>query len=150
TSAAAAEVHVVSPDGAVRFNLFVEEPRLHYEVLFHGRPVIERSPLIMTIDDVEVTAAVPVGAPRIERVDEAYPPRGVHARAVDGCNDLLVSLEPAARKDLKYLLEVRAYDNGVAFRFIVLEAHHQPPRVPDEATTLTLPAGSTVWSHDLR
>src|SRR5262249_32570614 len=107
--------------------------------------------LIMTIDDVEITAAVPVGAPRKERVDEAYPTRGVHARAVDRCNDLLIALEPAARKSLGYLLEVRAYDDGVAFRFLVPDRRgHAPPGVPDEATTLTLPAGSTVWSHDLR
>jgi len=44
-------------------------------------------------------------------------------------------------------VHVRAYDDGAAFRYAL--NGESPPRVPDEATKFILPAGSTVWYHDL-
>jgi alpha-glucosidase len=44
-------------------------------------------------------------------------------------------------------LEVRAFDNGVAFRHIVPS---DGTRIPDAAIEFTIPAGSVVWHHDLR
>src|SRR5262249_29638840 len=46
----------------------------------------------------------------------------------------------------RYVVEVRAFNDGIAFRYIV--AGDARPRVPDEATVFMLPAGSTVWYHD--
>src|SRR5207249_1409338 len=112
---------------------------------------VETSPLIMTIDGVEITAGARARAGTVEeyRVDETYPTRGVHAKAVNRCNGVRIALEHAP-STTPYILEVRAYDDGVAFRCVVPGAPGSRPRVPDEATTLTLPAGSTVWSHGLR
>jgi alpha-glucosidase len=42
-------------------------------------------------------------------------------------------------------LEVRVFNDGVGFRFSLAGAGQ---RTPDEATTFTFPAGSTVWFHD--
>jgi alpha-glucosidase len=44
-----------------------------------------------------------------------------------------------------YTLDVRAYNDGIAFRYIV---QGNGSRVPDEGTTFTIPAASTVWFHD--
>jgi alpha-glucosidase len=47
-------------------------------------------------------------------------------------------------------LELRVFEDGVAFRHVIAtEADASVPRVPDEATTFVLPAGATVWFHDL-
>src|SRR5262249_23839882 len=43
-------------------------------------------------------------------------------------------------------VEVRAFDDGVAFRFLVPGDGRS--RVPDEATAFTIPPGSSVWYHD--
>ena len=41
---------------------------------------------------------------------------------------------------------VRVFDDGIAFRCVV---PGEGSRVPDEATAFVLPAGATVWYHDL-
>jgi alpha-glucosidase len=46
----------------------------------------------------------------------------------------------------RFTVEVRVFDAGVAFRYLVPGG--AASRVPDEATTFRLPAGSTVWFHD--
>ncbi len=43
-----------------------------------------------------------------------------------------------------YTLEVRVFNDGVAFRHII-PGDAATSRVPDEASTFNLPAGSTVW-----
>jgi alpha-glucosidase len=47
----------------------------------------------------------------------------------------------------RLVLEVRAFDDGVAFRHIV---PGDGARTPDAAIEFTIPAGSIVWHHDLR
>src|SRR2546430_14540901 len=69
----APEVLVVSPDGAVRFEVSLHEGRLSYAVTFKGRPVIERSPLVVTVDGVDITQGVAVAEVKRYRVKESYP-----------------------------------------------------------------------------
>jgi alpha-glucosidase len=64
---------------------------------------------------------------------------------VDHCNGARVSLRHAASKT-NYTLEVRAFNDGAAFRYIV--PGNSKLRVPDEATVFTIPGGSSVWFHD--
>jgi alpha-glucosidase len=144
---AAAELSIVSPNGAVRFKAFLDEPGLKYEVTFLGKPVIEASPLRMTIDGASITEGIRAGKVEEYQVEETYPTRGVHSWAINRCKGARISLEHP-QSHTAYTLDVRAYDDGVAFRFVVPGG--QEKRVPDESTTLTLPAGSTAWLHNLR
>src|SRR6185369_11581708 len=74
------EVEVVSPDGRVRFQLFWrDQPRLTYAVSFRNRPAIERSPLGMILDGVDLGQGVEVGHIESYRVKDRYPWRGVHS-----------------------------------------------------------------------
>jgi alpha-glucosidase len=79
-------------------------------------------------------------------VKETYPWRGVHSQAVNHCNGATIHLKHA-RSNTTWTLEARAFNDGIAFRQIVPGDSEQ--RVPDEATRFVLPAGSTVWYHDL-
>jgi alpha-glucosidase len=47
-----------------------------------------------------------------------------------------------------YVLEVRVFNDGVAYRHIV-DGDDSDVRTPDEYSTFILPAGTTVWSHGL-
>ena len=42
-------------------------------------------------------------------------------------------------------MEVRVFNDGIAFRFTIAG---EGRRIPDEATTFKIPAGSTAWFHD--
>jgi alpha-glucosidase len=78
-------------------------------------------------------------------VKEKYPWRGVHSEASNHCTGAKISIRHTASKT-SYTVEVRAFNDGVAFRYVV--PGDDTPRVPDEATAFSIPAGSTVWFHD--
>ena len=77
--------------------------------------------------------------------DVTYPTRGVHAIARNRSRDLRLAFEDVKSR-LTPMLDIRVFDDGAAFRFVVPGG---ATRVPDEATTFKLPAGSLTWTHDL-
>ncbi len=137
---------ISSPDGRVRFEVIPHGARLDYAVTFRGKPVIKTSPMGITVDGVSLTEGVDIGRVEPYRVEETYPWRGVHARAVSHHNGTRISLKHGG-SNTAYELDVRAANDGVAFRFVI---PGEGQRVPDESTTFTFPAGSTVWYHGLR
>jgi alpha-glucosidase len=143
-AAAAGEFTISSPDGKVKFHLLRDQSQLRYRVALKNRPVIETSQLGIIVDGVELGHGVLPG--KIERynIHEKYPTRGGHSEGVNNCSGVRVSVTQVATKT-NYTLEVRAYNDGIAFRHIVPGSGS---RVPDEATTFTLPAGSVIWFHD--
>jgi alpha-glucosidase len=140
---AGSEPTVVSPDGAVHIKISIHQGRLHHEVAFRGKPVIERSPLSVTVDAKDITEGVALGNIDRCQVKETYPWRGVHAEAINHCNGAAVTVNASG---ITYTLELRAFNDGVAFRYVVPGT--TALRVPDEATRFVLPAGSTTWYHD--
>src|SRR5437867_758059 len=71
---AAEEIAVASPNGAARFQLLRGEgSRLAYRVTFRKQPVIETSPLAVTVDGVELTKGAGLGEVRRYQIDEQYP-----------------------------------------------------------------------------
>ena len=143
---AASDARVVSPDEGIQLKVFLREGRLHFSVAFKKQPVVETSPLGLSVDGVELTEGVEVGDVETSRIKESYPWRGVHSRAANHCNAATVRLKHVKSKTA-YTLELRAFNDGVAFRWVVPDARET--RVPDEATRFVLPADSIVWYHDL-
>jgi alpha-glucosidase len=117
---------LASPDGKVRFRL---SDTFKYSVILSGNPVLEPSPLGITIDGAPLNAGAKPGKPRTIVAEK-------------GCNAatlLVQSKQP-------FELQVRACNDGIAFRHLV---PGNGKRTPDEATAFRLPGASTVWSHDL-
>jgi alpha-glucosidase len=142
---AAADLTVASPDGRVQFQLSWQgKPRLEYSVTLGGKPAIDASPLGIVVDRVNLAEGVAAGQPETYKVDETYPWYGPHATAINRGNGVKLPLTHANSKTA-YTLEIRAYNDGVAFRHVV---PGQGRRVPDEASGFRLPAGTTVWYHD--
>ena len=143
-AAAVNEITVASPDGKVKFHLLPDQAQLRYRVALRNRTVIENSALGIVVDGVELGRGVLPG--KIERynIHEKYPTRGGHSESVNNCNGARVAVTHVATRT-NYSIEIHAYDDGIAFRYLVPGSGS---RVPDEATTFTLPAGSVVWFHD--
>src|SRR5437588_1486320 len=133
-----------SPNGQVQFILFAAGPQLRYRVTRANRIVIDLSPLGILVDGVELCRDSTILKIERYRVFEKYPAREVHSMATDNCNGAKLSMRHNASKT-DYVLDVRAYNDGIAFRFVVPGSGS---RAPDEATAFTMPAGSTVWFHD--
>lgn len=146
TVRASNEIQVRSPNGTVQFQVFTRENRLKFAVTFRDQSVIERASLHFTVDDVDLAENVEVVGTNTYRVKETYPWRGAHSRAVNNCCGLTIALKHVL-SNTSYHLEIRAFDDGAGFRFVV--PGNGKPRVPDEDTAFVLPAGSTVWYHGL-
>jgi len=143
---AADALTVASPDTKLRLAFSLRDGGVAYAVTFNDKPVMESSSLKVVVDDKELTHGVELGQGESSRTNEKYPWRGVHSEAVNHFNGLKI---PVTHKGsaTRYTIEARAFNDAVAFRHII--AGGDQPRVPDEATSFRLPAGSTVWSHDL-
>ena len=141
-------ITITSPDGRIKFELDVRsEDRLSYRITMKGRSVIERSRLGIVIDGVNLGDGATVGAVQRTHQDERYATRGVHAAATNRNNGATIAVTHE-QTGTAYLVDVRVFDDGVAFRYVV-PGLASVRRTPDEATAFNFPAGSTVWYHDL-
>jgi alpha-glucosidase len=140
----AEEITVSSPDSTVGFRISAATV-LEYSATFREKSVIEPSGIGITVDGFNLSRDVEVGTIERYEVNEIYPWHGPHSAATDRCNGARIAVRHLS-SGAAYTLEVRAYNDGVAFRHVVTGTG---TRVPDEATEFRLPAGSTLWYHDL-
>ena len=138
---------VHSPNGEVAFYLHAERGQpLRYDVKVGTHAVIERSRLGIVVDGMDLAAAARFDRVEHYEINEKYPTRGVHSVAVNRCNGAKIWLD-GIDKAKRFALEVRAFNDGVAFRHIV---PGDGKRTAEAAIEFTIPADSVVWHHDLR
>jgi alpha-glucosidase len=141
------QIEVASPDGNVRLVLAPNAERLTYSVKMGDATVVEPSALRLVVDSYDLPSGVVLGTVETCEIDEKYPWHGAHSTAVNKCRGARIALT----HDLSmtaYTLEVRAFNDGVAYRLIV-PGDDAIGRVVDEYSNFVLPAGTTVWFHDL-
>ncbi len=141
------EVRVTSPDGKFEFVMLPNAERLSYTVKMGDTTVIEPSTLSMIVDGYDLASGVVMGNVERFETNESFPWHGVHSTAKDHSNGVRIALT----SDLSmtaYTLEIRAFNDGLAYRFVV-PGEDGTSRVPDEYSTFVLPAGTTVWFHNL-
>ncbi len=139
----AAPIAITSPNGQVVASVCADsEGRLTYSVRLGGQPVIEPSPLGVVVDGEDLGQGVAVGAVRRSSGNETYPWLGVHSTARNHYRGATIAVTHTAT-GTRYTLEVRAFDCGMAMRYII--AGDGQRTVSGEVTAFTVPAGSTVW-----
>ena len=138
---AVADVTVPSPDGKLRFVLSSSaQGHLQYTVTFNSKNIIEASPVGIVVDGADLADGAQIGAAESYKINETYPWYGPHSTATNNCNGAKVALT-YPKANTAYTLEIRAYNDGVAFRHLV---PGQGARTPDEATVFRVPAGSVI------
>ncbi|RPI17805.1 MAG: hypothetical protein EHM61_29100, partial [Acidobacteria bacterium] len=141
------QVEVVSPDGKVSLTVLPNAERLAFIVKRDGVPILDASPIVMKLDGFDLSSGVVFGGAERYEANESYPWHGMKSQASTRYNGARISLT----HDLsltKYVLEIRVSNDGVAYRHVI-PGKPEESRVPDECSTFVLPAGSTVWYHDL-
>jgi len=142
----AKEIAVSSPNSNAQFILSLfDNTRLAFDLTFRNAPVIERSPIGITVENIDLGQDVEIGNAELYKIDETYLWRGVHSRATNRCNGAKISITHKKSKT-HYTLDVRVFDDGIAFRLIIPGEGSRV--VQGEATKFVLPAGSVVWHHD--
>ncbi|WP_158860212.1 glycoside hydrolase family 97 protein [Lunatibacter salilacus] len=149
-SSAADERIFNSPDGLVVFELDDESDTLNFSVSFDGNLVVENSPMVMTIDDREITSDLKIVDIEKASFQENYDRHGSHLKADNHYNEVTLHLKNIAdNQEVDFDLVLRLFDNAAAFQLII-PGDEGTEQVPDEMTSFTIPEGSTVWHHDLR
>ena len=147
TCSPAAEITVSSPSEQLHLKFLPTDKSIQLTALLGDRAVIEPSTLATTVDGNDITQGAQHGPGPIERytINQRYPWRGKHSEALNHCNGIKIPLKHAAT-NTTYTLEARAFDTGVAYRTLIDGTGNH---APDELTSFLLPAGSTVWFHNL-
>src|SRR5262249_40973128 len=128
----------------VQFVLFAAGPQLRYRVTRLNQIVIKMSQLGLRVDGFNLCHESTITKIERYRVNEQYSTRGVHSVATNNANGARIFLKHSETKP-DYVIDLRVYDDGVAFRYVVPGSGS---RVPDEVTTFEISPGSTVWFHD--
>ena len=108
------DYEVVSPDQNLRLEITIND-KIEYSVSYQSKVLIEPSPISLKLGDGVVLGVNPkVNEVRRIQVDEnIYPPVRVKSRVIpDRFNEISLECEGG------YSLICRAYDDGVAYRFV--------------------------------
>ena len=140
-------VQVASPNGQVKFTLEPNPERLTFRVTMGDTTVLDPSAIKLNLDGFDFGSGVVFEGIERYELNETYPWQGAHSTAQNHCNGATLSFS----HDLSmtpFKLEIRAFDDGAAYRLIVPGAEAEL-RTPDEFSEFVVPAGSTLWFHDL-
>lgn len=141
------QIDVKSPNGKVTFSLLPNAERLTFTIRLQEATVLDPSPIVMKVDGYDLSSGVVFDTLVSYKIEGSYPWYGAHSVATNKCNGATISLQHDL-SFIQYTLEVRVFDDGIAFRHIV-PGPDSAARVPDEYTTFMVPQNSTVWYHDL-
>jgi alpha-glucosidase len=137
---------LVSPSGRVRLTVEVDDdgaPR--YSVSLRGRPVVERSRLGLVVDGVALDRGLVLAAETPSRRASTWRPLwGERAEVPDRYEAVTLDLATRAPGRLSLQIELRAHDEGVAFRYVLPDG---PPMVVvrEERSQFRFPKGSVAW-----
>lgn len=139
---------LASPDGAVRF-VATQIPEgegttiLQYSVYCGDSLVINPSRLGLVMDGIEYGKdARPAGKAVVKTMNEPYELKaGKQLRTVNACREMTIPFEG-------FQLIVRAYDDGIAFRYaFTQEDDGKQHTITDELTEFSVPANGKAWIH---
>lgn len=109
---------ISSPDGKLKFSLKVTPENISYEVNYKKQPLVENSSLGFNFDSGEFGSNLKVGKVRRKSIDETYElVVGKVSTARNHCNEMVVPLQERVSPGKLINLVVRAFNDGIAFRY---------------------------------
>lgn len=137
-----------SPDGKVAIRVALAgKAQLHYDVACDRQTVVSSSPLgISRRDQSFVDGLKFVEAGAVRKIDETYTmTSGKRKTCRSFANEQTLVFQNAG--GAKVELNLRAYNDGVAFRYRFPEKSQDKHTVTGESTGFRLPVGGKVWAH---
>jgi alpha-glucosidase len=134
---------VISPDKTIRITILNSNSKLCYTIEKNNQSVIAKSDLLWSIDDLRLGDKI-ISFNEIKKESEntTYSTRGIHSLAINNYNSSLFLVKTTS-KDFK--LEVKAFNSGVAFRYL---AETNGNSVVDDFSTFVIPEKTTIWSQN--
>jgi alpha-glucosidase len=151
-AAFAAEQPLTSPDGALKVTVSDTDGQARYAVTYKGQALLAPSPLGLVLSaggslshDLKITGAAPSTG------DQTYDLVAGKTKTVrDHFNQLSIDFQEPQGAGRKLRVIVRAYDDGVAFRYVLPQ---QPGldavNIRNEETRFDFPADYRCWGLNL-
>lgn len=137
-------ISLESPDGKITTGLARGgEGRLFIQGHRELQPFLGLSPLGVTIDGTDVGKDSKVVREERYQTDSTYDWIGNTRSLRDHGNGIKIEFEN--EKLGRWTLDLRAYDDGIAWRYIIPGKGQR--KVTGEVSSFTLPPGSSYWSH---
>ena len=144
---------VSSPDGLIQMTFSTASGQLVYAVTYRGKPVIDQSALGLDIQNQPVLgASQQIAGTRPGKIDETYDvPAGKAKTIRNVCNTLAIDTVETTGSKRQLTVEARAYNDGVAFRYVVPSQDGlQEMRLVNEKTQFVLAKDATTYPLVLR
>ena len=155
---------LTSPGGVVTAEVTAGEGEggLAFRVTFGGRPVLDSSPLgVVLADGTTLGEETAIQEVRIEEIREEYRQHpGKRSRVVNHYREAVFTLRENGEEPRAWELIVRAYDDGLAFRYrfpeqsggdeLRIAGERTGFRLPGDAIAHALPLASFTTSHEDR
>ena len=139
----ASGVSVPSPDGNLKLNLSVDQEKLAISIDYKGERIVEPSPIGLEFADGSFGQGIKMSKGKLERVTEEYDmPVGKASHICDVSNQRKVTLTAPDGRKVDILL--RAFDDGVAFRYLFPEGDNAGKLLIKSELMEIHPAGDPV------
>ena len=136
------EVNMTSPDGKYQFTLSDSGGQLHYSLTWNGKQTVKPS-LLGINANVEWRDGVEIGTVDSSRKDTIWHPvYGERSEIKDCYNAWKILVNRQNGRD-KLVLDIRAYDEGIAFRYHFPGGQYL--KITDEYTEYTMPEGTKAY-----
>lgn len=130
-----------SPDKKVQASVYSDANRiLSYTLSFNGQEVLRKSAMGIIVDHDTLGLNSVLELIKEEMIIEEYKTRGFHVKAINHCVQYTYSVTSTKRK---WLLQVRIYNDGFAFRYCVPDVQMQT--VEQEITSFLPYNANKVW-----
>ena len=149
-AALAAEQQLSSPDGGLKVSVSDADGQARYAVSYKGQPLLTPSPLGLNLASGSLTHGLKITGSASATSDTTYDLVVGKAKTVrDHYNQLSVDFqEPqGARRHLRVI--VRAYDDGVALRYVLPGQAGETAAIRDEETRFDFAADYSCWGLNL-
>lgn len=142
TAQAEGQIQLASPNGQTVATVKVSGGQLTYALQRNSKPVLGDSLLGINVGGVELGSGVTLGAVTSRTIDETYEYLGSRCQVRNHAIEYTISVNHIA-SGRSYDLQVRAYDEGMAYRYVVEGQGTQ--EVFSEAGSWELPDSATTY-----
>ena len=141
----ASQWSVVSPDGGTIMNITLSDAgKLNYTVTQDGAVIVENSELGINTSVGDFTTGLTFQSEENKTINETYEMlSGKKDVNTNHCVEKTIHL---TKGGVQFDVVARAYDDGIAFRYIITADGRQMTVSPGgEKTTINLPGGAQIW-----
>ena len=139
-------VRLSSPNGKIKFSLVLDKNSPVYSVAFNKQTLIQDSPLTLTFDNGAFGENVKINKPVFSTKEETYELIVGKAKHIHSLSkEVIIPLEETVQPFRKINLVVRAFDDGIAFRYEFPKQKGWDSYIMyDEGTTFNLQSNPNV------